>query len=100
MTPEQEDEVRDLKDLLASPGWRRFVALVDGTHGPDATLQAIERTVGAVALGDQAAVHDATQHVLSASKAARGVVLLPTERIAHLTGQQVARKPFAAWRRA
>lgn len=100
MTPEQEDEVRDLKDLLASPGWPRFVELINGAHGPEATLQQIEKTVGLVALGDQAAVHDATQHVISASKAARGVVHLPAERIAYLAGQKAIRKPFAAWRRA
>ena len=43
MTPEQEDEVRDLKDLLASPGWPRFLALINDTHGPEATLQQIEK---------------------------------------------------------
>jgi hypothetical protein len=100
MTPEQEQEVRDLKELVSCPGWAVFTSLVNDAHGPEATLQAIERAVGLVAMGNQEAVQDATQHVISASKAARGVVHLPSERIAQLVGQKTVRKPFAAWRRA
>lgn len=100
MTPEQEQEVRDLKELVGSPGWTVFVDLVNRAHGPEATLQAIERTVGMVPMGNQDAVNDATQHVISAAKAARSVVQLPMERMAQLAGQRHVKKPFQMWRRA
>jgi hypothetical protein len=86
--------------MLSSEGWPYLLKLVDEMHGSDATLREIERIVGAVALGDQLAVNDAAQHVLSGNKAARGVVSLPAERIAYLTGQKLFKKTFDKLRRA
>lgn len=100
MSTEHSEEVRDLKDLVSSPGWARFLDMVNAAYGPDATLQALEAKLGKLPMGHQDAVDDMTQHIISAAKAVRGVVQLPKERLSALTGQAQVSKPFALWRRA
>jgi hypothetical protein len=88
-------ELAALRDLVQSDGWTRFTAFVSETWGADATLRRIEAQVSAQALGDAAAVQDATQHVLSAAKAARALVAWPALRIEQLAATQ---KP-SRWRK-
>lgn len=89
-----------MKDLIASPGWARFLEMVQTAYGPEATLRTLESKLAGVPLGEQSAVDDMTQHVISAARAVRGVVQLPKERLAQLTGQSADTRPFSLWRRA
>lgn len=95
-----DTELQEWRELVSTPGWARFTALVEEAYGPEATLRTLESKLGALPIGQQDAVDDMTQHVISAARAARGVVTIPKERIAQLTGHKSPVKPFALWRRA
>lgn len=92
-------ELAALKGLLESDGWQAFTQHVEQTWGPAATLQRIEAGVSKVPLGDQDAVHDMTQHVLSAQKQIKTLVQWPSDRIAQLSAGKQSKQPFAALRR-
>lgn len=96
---EDDGEAHALKSLLESDGWRVFVTMLDSTYGPDATLAQIGRAVGQQAMGDQAAVNDATQHILSAQKRIMALKSWPQERIRQLSQEQAKKRPFETFRR-
>ena len=95
-----DTELQEWRELVQTPGWARFLAAVEDAYGPEATLRMLESKLGALPIGQQDAVDDLTQHIISAARAARGVLTIPKERIAQLTGQKSPAKPFALWRRA
>jgi hypothetical protein len=99
-TEDGDGELPALKGLLESEGWRIYCQHLDALWGADAALAAIGRAVSVVPMGDQLAVNDATQHVLSAQKHIMALKRWPAERIRELSTSHTSRRPFAALRRA
>lgn len=80
----QSTELTALRDLLASEGWRLFLAMADQEWGAEAVIARVEARVGAVPVGDQEAVDDAAQHVISARKHIWALLNRPKTRVEQL----------------
>lgn len=105
MAPISDDvdagELAALKELIQSDGWHRFRAAYGEAWGPEAILARVEASVAGVSLGNQAAVQDVTQHVLTAAKHMRAMMQWPDERIKQLTiGEKKAPHWMGIHRRA
>lgn len=74
-------EADALSALLQSDGWKVFKTLIDDEWGADATLLRIRKSLEGVSAGEQLAVDDLTQRVLSGQAAVRGMLNVPEQRL-------------------
>lgn len=88
-----------LKDLRESEGWKAFKAHVEESWGAQATLNRITGAVAKVELGNQPAVADVTQHVLTAQRHILALIAWPDEEVAKLT-RAPKQRPYEGLRRA
>ena len=94
MSIEDRGELVALKDLLESEGWALFTQMVEKSWGPDAFARKVEQAVEGAAMGDQNAVNDLAQHVISKRKAVLAVMELPKERLRQLTAKKESFNPL------
>jgi hypothetical protein len=94
LTEQDLANLHAVQEMLQSDGWQVFETWIDQEWGDGATLRKVEASVGRQPMGDQDAVTDSTQHVLSQQKAVRAMVQLPRSRVQALSEKPKSFNPL------